>query len=171
MRNIVGVLLMVAFQFGVSVVQAEPVDNGGPLPPFVFEEESVDPGEGLLPYEDEDAGDMPEPEFPMDISEGGMDLMTEKNDFMESLGVVDQYEFISGEIVSFDGQSGDLVVKVYLNDEGDPVNRTLKFKLDSHCEITDGENDLTVAALKPDLEVDVEYDEAQMLASYIFVYE
>ena len=88
----------------------------------------------------------------------------------ENLPALENLDFASGEIVSFDGQSGKMDVKVYLDSAGEANEQTLALAVDGETEITDGENELKSDALINGAEVDVEYDTRSKKATYIFVY-
>ena len=88
----------------------------------------------------------------------------------ENLPALENLDFASGEIVSFDGQSGKMDVKVYLDSAGEANEQTLALAVDGETEITDGENELKNDALVNGAEVDVEYDTRNKKATYIFVY-
>ncbi len=83
---------------------------------------------------------------------------------------IENLDFASGEVVSFDAASGNLSVKVYLDSAGNANEQTLALTVDSATEITNGETDLHNDSLKPATEVDVEYDVRTKKATYIFVY-
>lgn len=88
----------------------------------------------------------------------------------DSLDNLDNLEFASGETTSFDGATGKLQVKVYLDDAGNPAENTIELTVDVETEITNGEKDLDAAALKAGVEIDVEYDKNTKKATYVFVY-
>lgn len=83
---------------------------------------------------------------------------------------LDNLEFASGEVTSFDAASGKLEVKVYLDDAGNPAENTIALTAGADTEITNGEKDLDATALKPGVEIDVEYDKTNDQATYVFVY-
>lgn len=83
---------------------------------------------------------------------------------------LDNLEFASGEVTAFDDASKKLQVKVYLDDAGNPAENTIDLTLANETEITNGEKDLDATALKPGVEIDVEYDKSTQKATYVFVY-
>lgn len=83
---------------------------------------------------------------------------------------LDNLDFASGEIVSFDAASGKLDVKVYLDGTGDAKEQTISLTVGDGTEITSGENDLKSDALKTGAEIDVEYDTTNKKATYVFIY-
>ena len=83
---------------------------------------------------------------------------------------LENLEFSSGEIVSFEAASGMLNVKVYLDTDGNASEKTLSLKVTDKTELTDGENALQKDALTAGAEVDVEYDVKTNEVTYIFVY-
>ena len=88
----------------------------------------------------------------------------------EDLPALENLDFASGEILTFDGASGKMDVKVYLDANGEANEQTLSLKVENQTEITDGENELKTDALAKGAEVDVEYDTRTKAATYIFVY-
>src|SRR5258706_10342838 len=76
----------------------------------------------------------------------------------ENLPALENLDFASGEILTFDAPSGKIDVKVYLDANGEANEQTLSLKVDNQTEITDGENELKTDALVKGAEVDVEYD-------------
>ena len=83
---------------------------------------------------------------------------------------IENLDFASGEIVSFDAATGALSVKVYLDSAGNANEQTLALAVDGKTEITNGETDLKTDALVAAAEVDVEYDVRTKKATYIFIY-
>jgi len=83
---------------------------------------------------------------------------------------LDSLDFASGEISAFNATSGVLDVKVYLDVAGDAKERTVSLNVDQTTEITDGEADLKADSLKPNAEIDVEYDTTNNKATYIYIY-
>jgi len=81
----------------------------------------------------------------------------------------DDLEFMSGEITAIDEAAKTITVKPYQNTE-DGGAELLTVSVDGATDITDGEQDRTLASLAPGTEVDVEYDSAKKRATYIFVY-
>jgi hypothetical protein len=88
----------------------------------------------------------------------------------EGLPDLENLDFASGEIVSFDTGNGKLDVKVYLDSAGEANEQVLALVVDNETEITDGENELKTDALAKGSEVDVEYDTRSKKATYIFIY-
>ncbi len=88
----------------------------------------------------------------------------------QALPDIENLDFASGEVVSFDAANGALSVKIYLDSAGNANEQTLALTVDPSTEITNGENDLKVDSLVPAAEVDVEYDVRTKKATYIFIY-
>ncbi len=81
----------------------------------------------------------------------------------------DNLEFMSGEITAIDEAAKTITVKPYQNTE-DGAAELLTVSVDGATDITDGEQDRTLASLAAGTEVDVEYDSPTKRATYIFVY-
>ena len=88
----------------------------------------------------------------------------------QGLPDIENLDFASGEVVSFDAASGALSVKIYLDSAGNANEQTLALSVDQSTEITNGETDLKSDSLVPAAEVDVEYDVRTKKATYIFIY-
>lgn len=88
----------------------------------------------------------------------------------EALPDIENLDFASGEVVTFDAATGALSVKIYLDSAGNANEQTLALTVDASTEITNGENDLKTDSLVPAAEVDVEYDIRTKKATYIFIY-
>ena len=82
----------------------------------------------------------------------------------------DALEFVSGEVSSLDDPGKSLTIKLYGETENTPTDKTLKVTVVANTDITDGEEDRELKSLSVGTEVDVEYDPANNLATYIFVY-
>ena len=82
----------------------------------------------------------------------------------------DNLEFVSGEVSALDEPGKSLTVKLYGEAENTPTDKILKVTVDANTDITDGEADRDLKSLAVGTEVDVEYDPATNLATYIFVY-
>jgi hypothetical protein len=84
--------------------------------------------------------------------------------------LVDNLEFISGEISELDENARTVSVRLYGENENTTSEKVLKVNVDDNTDITDGEQDRDLKSLSTGTEVDVEYDPATNLATYIFVY-
>ena len=84
--------------------------------------------------------------------------------------LVDNLEFISGEISELDEASKAVSVRLYGENENATSDKVLKVNVDENTDITDGEQDRDLKSLSVGTEVDVEYDPATNKATYIFVY-
>lgn len=134
----------------VSEVAAEPtpIENDSPATPEdAFA--SAAPGEALPPA----PADEPAP-APVDAE----------------AQVVENLEFISGEVTAADEPNKAVTVKLYGETETAGDEKVLTVKVNESTDITDGEKDRDLKSLTAGTEVDVEYDPANNLATYIFVY-
>ena len=90
--------------------------------------------------------------------------------FSDEILDLENLNFSSGEVASFDTASGKLMLSVYLDTEGNPSSSQLALLINAETEITDGENDLSKDSIQQGADVDVEYDKQTNTATYIFVY-
>ncbi len=79
-------------------------------------------------------------------------------------------EFVSGEINAVDEATKTVTVKLYGETEKSTGDKVISVKVNDSTDITDGEADRDLKSLTPSTEVDVEYDPATNIATYIFVY-
>jgi hypothetical protein len=84
--------------------------------------------------------------------------------------LVDNLEFISGEVAEMDEAAKTVSVRLYGDAEEAASDKVLKVNVDENTDITDGEQDRDLKSLTAGTEVDVEYDPATNKATYIFVY-
>ena len=84
--------------------------------------------------------------------------------------LVDNLEFISGEVSELDEAGKSVSVRLYGENEDTATDKVLKVTVDENTDITDGEQDRDLKSLTSGTEVDVEYDPATNKATYIFVY-
>lgn len=84
--------------------------------------------------------------------------------------LVDNLEFISGEVSELNEAGKEVSVRLYGESEDATSDKVLKVALDENTDITDGEQDRDLKSLTVGTEVDVEYDPATNKATYIFVY-
>jgi hypothetical protein len=84
--------------------------------------------------------------------------------------LVDNLEFISGEVSELDEPGKSVSVRLYGETEDAASDKVLKVTVDENTDITDGEQDRDLKSLATGTEVDVEYDPATNKATYIFVY-
>jgi hypothetical protein len=84
--------------------------------------------------------------------------------------LVDNLEFISGEVAELDEAGKTISVRLYGDTEEAASDKVLKVSVDENTDITDGEQDRDLKSLAAGTEVDVEYDPATNKATYIFVY-
>jgi hypothetical protein len=84
--------------------------------------------------------------------------------------LVDNLEFISGEVSELDETGKSVSVRLYGESEDATSDKVLKVTIDENTDITDGEQDRDLKSLAAGTEVDVEYDPATNKATYIFVY-
>ena len=84
--------------------------------------------------------------------------------------LVDNLEFISGEVSEMDEAGKTVSVRLYGENEDAASDKVLKVSVDENTDITDGEQDRDLKSLSAGTEVDVEYDPATNKATYIFVY-
>ena len=78
--------------------------------------------------------------------------------------------FVSGEAAQYDPSAKTLLVRIFLDEEGNMSDQTLLVRVTSDTEITDGEESLDAGALSRRAEVDVEYKKENNTATYIFIY-
>lgn len=84
--------------------------------------------------------------------------------------VVENLEFVSGEVTSLDEAASKLSIKLYGETGDGSSDKSITVSVDPNTDITDGEKDRELKSLAPGTEVDVEYDPASSKATYIFVY-
>lgn len=79
-------------------------------------------------------------------------------------------EFVSGEVSAIDEAAKTVTIKLYGETEKSQSDKVVSVKVDDSTDITDGEADRALKSLTAGTEVDVEYDPATNIATYIFVY-
>ncbi len=79
-------------------------------------------------------------------------------------------EFVSGEVTAIDATAGTITLKLYGDLEDGSADKVVTITADANTDITDGENDRTLASVEAGTEVDVEYDPATNKSTYVFIY-
>jgi hypothetical protein len=176
MKKMAFFVIMLLVVFGIQpVFAADPVEVTSAAATEVVETAKEVAGTAVeAPVEAvSDLADEITPEVPAPAAEPAVDAIAEtpaeEAPVLEA-PVVENLEFVSGEVTSLDEAASKLSIKLYGETGDGSPDKSITVSVDPNTDITDGEKDRELKSLAPGTEVDVEYDPASSKATYIFVY-